>query len=111
MHEVRKKFADLRSVFKGRTAKYKKHLKDPGADPSSLKPFTDIEKLYMKMLEQIEGGASQPEPFSFEEVQENSSEPDKVPARFTPEDKYSYYRIQIKRRFKLLLTQKAPVIY
>lgn len=33
------------------------------------------------------------------------------PARFTPEDKYSQYRIQIKRRFGLLLIQKPPTAY
>uniref|UniRef100_A0A182N865 Nucleolar protein 10 n=1 Tax=Anopheles dirus TaxID=7168 RepID=A0A182N865_9DIPT len=33
------------------------------------------------------------------------------PARFSPEDKYSRYRIIIKKRFGLLLTQKPEPIY
>jgi H/ACA ribonucleoprotein complex subunit 3 len=32
------------------------------------------------------------------------------PARFSPEDKYSRYRIVIKKRFGLLPTQKAKTI-
>jgi H/ACA ribonucleoprotein complex subunit 3 len=31
------------------------------------------------------------------------------PARFSPDDKYSRHRITIKKRFGLLMTQKAPL--
>lgn len=33
------------------------------------------------------------------------------PARFSPEDKYSRYRLIIKKRFGLLLTQKPLPVY
>jgi len=33
------------------------------------------------------------------------------PARFSPEDKYSKYRIIIKKRFGLLPTQQAAIKY
>jgi len=33
------------------------------------------------------------------------------PARFSPEDKYSQHRLIIKKRFNLLPTQKASLVY
>ena len=33
------------------------------------------------------------------------------PARFSPEDKYSKYRIAVKKRFNLLPTQQEPIKY
>ncbi|VDO42444.1 unnamed protein product [Haemonchus placei] len=33
------------------------------------------------------------------------------PARFSPEDKYSKYRVIIKRRFGILPTQQAKIVY
>ena len=31
------------------------------------------------------------------------------PARFSPDDKYSRHRIELKRRFKILVSEKRPV--
>lgn len=33
------------------------------------------------------------------------------PARFSPEDKYSKYRVLIKKRFGVLPTQQAKIVY
>ena len=33
------------------------------------------------------------------------------PARFSPEDKYSQYRVIVKRRFGILPTQQAKIVY
>ncbi len=30
------------------------------------------------------------------------------PARFSPDDKYSRHRVELKRRFKLLISEKRP---
>ena len=33
------------------------------------------------------------------------------PARFSPDDKFSRHRIACKKRFNLLPTQQAPIVY